>query len=97
MKKRPRIESFGEALGDALQSFGLERRIKEQELVQRWPELVGSAIAKHATPLRFLNGTLWLQVDDATWRHELFLHRADLAATLNRALRLPLVAEVILR
>ena len=97
MKERRPVAPFDEALGSALRSFGLERHVKEHEVLQRWEELVGLAIANHATPVRLLNGTLWVRVVDAAWRHELFLHRAELARTLNEALGMPLVEEIILR
>jgi predicted nucleic acid-binding Zn ribbon protein len=97
VKARRPVAVFGDALGNALRAFGIDRSVKEQEVLQRWAELVGAAIANHAVPVRLLHGTLWVRVDDAAWRHELFLRRGELIRTINDALGMRIVEEVILR
>jgi predicted nucleic acid-binding Zn ribbon protein len=97
MKTRRPVTLFGDALTNSLRAFGIERSIKEHDVLQRWEELVGAAIANHATPVRLLHGTLWVRVEDAAWRHELFLRRGELKRTINDALGMTLIEEVILR
>jgi predicted nucleic acid-binding Zn ribbon protein len=88
---------LGTAMSQALERQGMARRIREQEVLLRWEELVGAAIANHATPERFRNGVLWLSVTDAAWRQELHLMRGGLVARINDALGDEIVQELRLR
>ena len=89
--------SFGDILHEAIEAYGMKRKIKEHELIVRWEELVGTAIANHATPKRFTHGTLWVSVDDAGWRHQLSLDRVALRDRLNATLGMPIIEEIVLR
>ena len=89
--------SFGNALHEALKRQGIERPIREQDLVLRWEEIVGTAIARQAQPGGIRNGVLWIAVSDAAWRQELSLMRTELAAKINAALGEEIVKEIRLR
>lgn len=95
--KQPDDTSIAKALHDALQVFGMERKIKEHEILLRWEEIVGTAIANHAVPRRFSDGKLWVSVAESTWRHELSLGRIALKDKINEALGMQIVEEIVLR
>jgi predicted nucleic acid-binding Zn ribbon protein len=88
---------LGSALQRALERQGLSRAVREQEVIIRWEEIVGTAIANHAAPERIRNGVLWIQVTDASWRHELHLMRGGLVERINKALGETVVQELRLR
>jgi predicted nucleic acid-binding Zn ribbon protein len=97
MKTPWHTDRLGSALQRALERQGMTRRIREQEVLLRWEELVGTAIANHAKPERMRNGVLWVQVTDASWRHELHLMRGGLVERINNALGDAVVEELRLR
>ena len=97
MKSLGGITPFRGALREALKEYGMERKVREHELLVRWSELAGAAIANHATPTRFRDGVLYLRVPDAAWRQELSLRRAELRKKLNEALHEELVTDVVVR
>lgn len=97
MKSPWHTTRLGAAMSQALERQGMARRIREQEVLLRWEELVGSAIANHATPERFRNGVLWVNVTDAAWRQELHLMRGGLVGRINAALGEEIVQELRLR
>ncbi|MDT8325712.1 MAG: DUF721 domain-containing protein, partial [Bacteroidota bacterium] len=86
MKNPWHTARLGSALQRALEQQGMSRRIREQEVLLRWEEIVGTAIANHAEPERLRNGVLWLHVTDAAWRHELHLMRGGLVERINTAI-----------
>lgn len=88
---------IGAALQHALERQGMRRKIHEQEVLLRWEELVGKAIANHATPTRLRSGVLWVEVTDAAWRQELQLMRTGLLQRINAALGDDVVSELRLR
>ncbi len=97
MKGIWKISSFGDVLRSALERRGIDRQIKEHEVIQRWSEIAGEMVARHSTPVRMRNGILWLSVQDATWRMELHSMRGELARKINAAAGDELVREIRVR
>jgi predicted nucleic acid-binding Zn ribbon protein len=54
-------------------------------LQRAWPGAVGPAIAAAGRPVAFVDGTLHVACDDATWAHELELLQASLLGRLRAA------------
>jgi predicted nucleic acid-binding Zn ribbon protein len=97
MKPHWNTAPLAKALHEALKQQGIERQILEQEIVIRWEEIVGIAIARQARPGRIRNGVLWIEVEDAAWRQELSLMRLELVETINKAVGERIVEEIHLR
>ncbi len=94
MKGLGKVSPLATALRSALERRGIDRSIREHEILQRWAEIVGDTVARQATPKRMHNGVLWLHVPDATWRMELHSMRSELARTINTAAGEELVQEI---
>lgn len=75
----------------------MDRHVREQQVLIRWVEYVGEAVARQATPNRFHDGVLWLTVPDATWRMELHSMRRELLERINTAAGEELVREIRVR
>ena len=95
--KPSNLSSVGSALREAIRQFGLERKIREQEVLTRWEDIVGQAIARHAMAERLDKGTLLVKVSDPAWRQELFLRRTELMEKINTAAGQQVVAEIVFR
>lgn len=54
-------------------------------LQRAWPGAVGPAIAGAGRPVAFVDGTLHVACEDATWAHELELLQASLLERLRAA------------
>lgn len=97
MKSFGGITPFAEALSTVLKQHGLERKIKEHELIGAWEEIVGKTLANYAVPQRLYNGVLYIHVTNATWRQEISLRRTELLNAINAKLEMELVKEIVLR
>lgn len=62
---------LGDALGAVSRELGLPQPARFGELVARWPELVGPALAAHARPRTLRDGVLTVAVDAPSWATEL--------------------------
>lgn len=74
---------------------GIERvmthlRAPEPSIVEavfaHWPDLVGDVIGAHARPVRIVDGTLVVEVDEPAWASELTWMADDLQAQLAKRL-----------
>ena len=54
-------------------------------LFGRWPEVVGEAVAAHATPVKIERGRLLVNVDEPGWATQLRYLEADLIGRLAAA------------
>jgi predicted nucleic acid-binding Zn ribbon protein len=70
-KQEDRGSSISEVLGKVVKKLGLQGRIKEEEVVGAWHEVVGDFLAKHSKPLQLAHGILYVQVLQPAIRYEL--------------------------
>ena len=62
---------LGDIVGKIMKAYGLERRLKEMDILKGWPEMMGIAIANRTTSLRINNRILYISMDSAVMREEL--------------------------
>ncbi len=92
-KKGP--ERIGSVLGNLLKDLGLEKRIKEQELIINWEKIVGNNIAENTKPFKIEGAKLFLKVKSSSWRNELFYLKKELITKLNDSAKQELIKDII--
>jgi predicted nucleic acid-binding Zn ribbon protein len=95
-RRRPpdTLRPAGELLAGLLAQLGLADRLREQEALARWPELVGPEIASRSRALRIREGVLYVQVTSAAWSQELRFLKAQILAHYDEALSPGLVKDI---
>jgi len=73
MNHKPTL--IGETLHNLLQDIGVEKKIKQYDLLAYWPELVGENIAQITNALRVRDDILYIKVKSMTWRTELLFQK----------------------
>lgn len=63
--------SVADVIGKLMASLGLGERLKQEEVLAAWKEVVGDFIASHSQPTRLQNGILFVQVLQPTMHYEL--------------------------
>jgi len=62
-KVRPdRWQAPGELLPKLMQQLGLNERLKENEVIDAWKQIVGEFIASHSAPVSLRAGVLFVRV-----------------------------------
>lgn len=77
-------KSLGEILNELLQRNGLTHRVKQFEVINAWPEVVGPAVARVSKAAEVREGVLYVEVLNGVWRNELFYLKPELVQKLNR-------------
>ncbi len=62
---------IGETLAKVLAGLGMKDRLREEEVLRAWKEIVGEFIAGHATPSRLRERVLYVQVLQPTALYDL--------------------------
>ncbi len=72
-KGRTQPKPLGGIIDKVVRSLGLSRNYNGWLVVSRWPQIVGEGIAEQAKAVRYDEGTIFVVVPDASWRHNLSL------------------------
>ena len=78
-----RFARVGELLPTVLKSIGLGQRLKEQEVLGIWAQVVGEEIAARTQPLRVDKGVLYVRVDHSAWLQELHFMEKEILRKLK--------------
>ncbi|MBP2681853.1 MAG: putative RNA-binding protein containing Zn ribbon [Candidatus Krumholzibacteriota bacterium] len=78
-----RFARVGELLPTVLKSIGLGQRLKEQEVLGIWAQVVGEEIAARTQPLRVDKGVLYVRVDQSAWLQELHFMEKEILRKLK--------------
>jgi predicted nucleic acid-binding Zn ribbon protein len=62
---------LGQLVEKIMRAYGLEKKMKEMDILKGWPEMMGIAVANRTTNLRINNRVLYISMDSAVMREEL--------------------------
>jgi predicted nucleic acid-binding Zn ribbon protein len=94
---KPGAKLIGGGISSVLTSLGIGPKIKQYEMLEAWPEIVGKQIAGVATAERITDGKLFVHVEQAVWRNELVFLKKDLIEKINSAMHQEIVHDIIFR
>ena len=90
-------QALGDVLGGLIRDLGLQRKLDEARTVEAWATLAGPQI-NAVTDAAWVKGDrLYVKINSAAWRHELYLRRRAWRDRLNEQLGAQLVREVVFR
>ncbi|MEO5960914.1 MAG: DUF721 domain-containing protein [Opitutaceae bacterium] len=82
-KKRP-TRPLADLIEDLLQKNQIGRSSPEQNIRDRWTEIVGAANASYSHPARIERNQLIVLAAHSVVRNELFLHRAEIVTRIRQ-------------
>ena len=85
------------SLESTLKQLGLSARVRQYEVLERWPAIVGEHIAAVTVPQRIDHGKLIVRVSRSTWRNELVFLKKEIIAKINKAMNQEIVNDIIFR
>lgn len=85
---------LGDLLGEVIDEQGWARDLNIQQMLTRWPALVGPVNAAHCEPETFADGVLTVRAESSTWATSLRTIAPQLVAILNEQLGQGAVAVV---
>lgn len=90
-------KTLGEAIGSTLDELGLGSKLKQFDVVNAWPSIVGEQIANAAHAESIKDGKLYIRVSRSTWRNELMMLKKELIEKINRTMNDEIVKDIIFR
>ncbi len=95
---RKNIETtLGEAIKAYLKAMGLDRKLKENQLVNSWEETLGKAVANSTERMYINNRVLFVQLNSSIIRQELQMMKTALIARLNQNVGEQIISDIVFR
>jgi hypothetical protein len=71
LKRTSNEAPLKEVIDRWLKAYGLDGKMKELDIINAWPEMMGTAVAHRTKEIKIKNGTLYLKMDSSVMRDEL--------------------------
>jgi hypothetical protein len=88
--------SLGAALESVLTELNLRHGVYEAKIEAMWETVMGKTIAKHTTNINLKGDRLYLTVDSAALRNELFYSRVKIKDVVNKELAKDIIKDVFI-
>lgn len=83
------------AIEEFLKAFRLEDKLSETKILHSWDQVVGEMVAKHTQRISIRNKTLFVRIDSAALRNELFYMREKIILALNKEVGKVVIEELV--
>lgn len=88
------IESLKDILLRNLREQGLETPLKQKRLVESWPEVAGSVVARYTLNTYIYNQTLFVRLSNPALRSDLSMMRGELVKKLNAVVGEQVITDI---
>ena len=95
MARKSNDQSLKDALQEMLNSFHLDQKFRQKKLIGSWEKIMGAAVANRTTQLSFRDSKLFVYLNSASLREELFNSREKIKALLNEEAGDEIVQEIV--
>jgi len=89
--------SLGEAIRAYLKAMGLDKKLKERNLVNSWEEVMGKNVANATGKIVLHKQVLFVQLNSSVVRHQLQMMKSGIIDALNRKAGEILVKDIVFK
>ena len=95
--KKSNEQSLGQVIEELLVAYKLKSKLNEFRLIDSWEKIMGSAIAKRTEELYIQKKVLYIRLNSAVLREELFSARDKIMHMLNEEAGSPVIEEIFFK
>ena len=89
-----------ERIGNIIQKYffelGIDKSILEHRAISVWPAIVGKRLSEVTQPERVTEGKIFVKINNALWRNEIFYHKKKIIQKINQELGENVLNDIIL-
>lgn len=93
-KREEEDKEIGMLINKLFQSWGVQGKIKEFEVVQAWPEMMGLGVANRTENLYIQNKVLHVKLNSSVMRDELQFGKNIIIARVNEYAGFEIITDV---
>ena len=89
-----KLSPLGRILNRSFKSLGIDFKIAQQKVIDQWLEIVGEPIDSVSKPRYFKFRTLFVNVSDSMWLHQLVFMEDQIKEKINKSMGRKLVQKI---
>ena len=86
--------SLASSLTGLIQQLGIESKLKEYQVIDKWQEIVGDKIAAVCKAEKVIEKILYVKVKSMTWRTELLFHKAHILKNIETHVGKEIICDI---
>jgi predicted nucleic acid-binding Zn ribbon protein len=95
--RRKNTELLSEIIRQMLKDQHLEKPLYEKRIIDAWTSVLGPQIEKYTSHLEIKNAILYVSINSAVLRHDLFLSREGIKNALNKEVGHEVINSIVFR
>ena len=88
------MEQLKKVLEKTIEKSGFKNAILQESAVSIWPYVVGKNISKISKAIRVDKGVLFIKVESATWKQELYMQKNEIINKINKKIGSKAIKEI---
>ncbi len=92
--RKDKDKEIGSLINKVMRSWGLEDRMKEMDIVNAWPDLMGKGVAYRTEKLYIRNKILHIKLNSSVMRDELQYGKSVIIQRVNEFAGMEMVNDV---
>jgi predicted nucleic acid-binding Zn ribbon protein len=92
--KRQQFKTLGDSVQEVLHEYGIEKMVKQHQVIGLWPQLVGENVAQVAKPARVVEQTLYVKVKGMAWRTELQFQKHSILEQIEKKIGPGIIEDI---
>ena len=93
-KRSKEQHALGDVISKIMKAYRLDDKMKEMDVINKWEELMGRAVAIRTKRITIRNKVLQLELDSAVMREELMHGKSVIIERVNDAAGTQLITDV---
>lgn len=89
--------SIHDILSEFSKDTKFDQKLMETRVIESWPALLGPTVANCTKSIHIANRTLFVSIESAVMRHELFMLRTRIKDALNKNVNAIVIDNIIFR
>lgn len=94
--KQGKTQSMDELVELYLRQMGLTQKMKERDIIEMWPEVVGQMIASRTQNLYISDNKLFVRFTSAVVKNEILMVKEGLIKALNDKAGERIIADIVI-
>lgn len=92
--RKDKDTEIGSLINKLMRSWGLEDRMKEMDIINAWPDLMGTGVAHRTDKLYIRNKILHIKLNSAVMRDELRFGKSVIIQRVNEFAGMEMVNDI---
>jgi hypothetical protein len=93
-KRNENEAPLGSIIDKLMKAYGFDRKLKELDVIEAWPELMGPAVAHRTKELKIRNKVLIVSMDSSVMKDELLHGKSIIIHRINEFAGFEMITDV---